>query len=133
MIYEIALPSLGLVLTRTSLYLSDLSSSRVSGSGFDAIDVLNKLRQKHALPSGEGGPYGVDINTGGIADSFTNFIWEPPVVKIHAINAATETACLISSVDETAKNPKSESAQGDAAACAMGPAFRVRVRGMRRR
>ncbi|CAN4097920.1 unnamed protein product [Withania somnifera] len=100
-------------------------------AGFDATDVLNKLRQKHALPSGEGAPYGVDINTGGIADSFANFVWEPAVVKINAINAATEAACLILSVDETVKNPKSESAQGDAAASAMGG--RGRGRGMRRR
>ncbi|KAJ4783833.1 T-complex protein 1 subunit eta [Rhynchospora pubera] len=105
-------------------------------AGFDATDVLNKLRQKHA--SGEGPNYGVDINTGGIADSFANFVWEPAVVKINAINAATEAACLILSVDETVKNPKSESAQGEAAASAMagrgGPAMRGRGgRGMRRR
>lgn len=83
---------------------------------------------------GEGAPYGVDINTGGIADSFANFVWEPALVKvlhffitfvinladficslilnrsfllqINAINAATEAACLILSVDETVKNPK---------------------------
>uniref|UniRef100_A0A0E0Q1V6 T-complex protein 1 subunit eta n=1 Tax=Oryza rufipogon TaxID=4529 RepID=A0A0E0Q1V6_ORYRU len=105
-------------------------------AGFDATDVLNKLRQKHA--SGEGANFGVDINTGGIADSFANFVWEPAVVKINAINAATEAACLILSVDETVKNPKSESAQGDAAASAMagrgGGAMRGRGgRGMRRR
>ncbi|KAA8544421.1 hypothetical protein F0562_022433 [Nyssa sinensis] len=106
-------------------------------AGFDATDVLNKLRQKHALPTGEGALYGVDINTGGIADSFANFVWEPAVVKINAINAATEAACLILSVDETVKNPKSESAQGEAAASAMGrgrggAAFRGRGRGMGR-
>ncbi|KAL6995389.1 T-complex protein 1 subunit eta [Sarracenia purpurea var. burkii] len=105
-------------------------------AGFDATDVLNKLRQKHALQSGEGALYGVDINTGGIADSFANFVWEPAVVKINAINAATEAACLVLSVDETVKNPKSESAQGDAAASAMGGrgrgggAFRGRGRGI---
>lgn len=96
----------------------------------------------------EGAPYGVDINTGGIADSYANFVWEPSVVKvsvcnlyiylfnnkethvyavrifcgidtcdadtfnflffwqINAINAATEAACLVLSVDETVKNPK---------------------------
>ncbi|KAL1807893.1 hypothetical protein ACET3Z_024883 [Daucus carota] len=107
-------------------------------AGFDATDVLNKLRQKHALASGEGALYGVDINIGGIADSYANFVWEPAVVKINAINAATEAACLILSVDETVKNPKSESAQGEAAAGAMGRgrgggALRGRGRGMRRR
>ncbi|CAA2974949.1 T-complex 1 subunit eta, partial [Olea europaea subsp. europaea] len=107
-------------------------------AGFDATDVLNKLRQKHALSSGEGAPYGVDINIGGIADSFANFVWEPAVVKINAINAATEAACLVLSVDETVKKPKSEGVQGEAAARAMGSrgrggaAFRGRGRGMRK-
>ncbi|GFP81488.1 T-complex protein 1 subunit eta [Phtheirospermum japonicum] len=85
---------------------------------------------------GEGAPYGVDINTGGIADSFANFVWEPAVVKINAINAATEAACLVLSVDETVKNPKSESAQGEAAMGRGrgGGALRGRGgRGMRRR
>ncbi|ERM95984.1 hypothetical protein AMTR_s00129p00016230 [Amborella trichopoda] len=89
-------------------------------AGFDATDVLNKLRQKHPLPSREGARYGVDINTGGITYTFANFVWEPAVVKFSAINAATEAACLVLSVDETVKNPKSESAQGEAAASAMG-------------
>ncbi|KAK7396244.1 hypothetical protein VNO78_17110 [Psophocarpus tetragonolobus] len=66
--------------------------------GFDATDVLNKLRQKHALPFGwlaiffEGAPYGVDIITGGIPDFFANFVWEPAIVKINAINVATEAS-----------------------------------------
>ncbi|KMZ74086.1 T-complex protein 1 subunit eta [Zostera marina] len=103
-------------------------------AGFDATDVLNKLRQKHA--SSDGANFGVDVNTGGIADSFANFVWEPSVVKINAINAATEAACLILSVDETVKNPKSESAE--AASGGMGgrggAAYRGRGgRGMRRR
>jgi len=83
---------------------------------------------------GEGANYGVDINTGGITDSFANFVWEPAVVKINAINAATEASCLILSVDETVKNPKSESAQGEAMAGRGGGAMRGRGgRGMRRR
>lgn len=35
-----------------------------------------------ASVTGEGANYGVDINTGGIADSFANFVWEPSVVKV---------------------------------------------------
>lgn len=34
-------------------------------------------------------------------------VWEPSVVKINAITAAAEAACLILSVDQTVKNPKS--------------------------
>ena len=33
-------------------------------AGFDATDVLNKLRQKHALKDGSGKSFGVDVNTG---------------------------------------------------------------------
>ncbi|KAF6151485.1 hypothetical protein GIB67_016297 [Kingdonia uniflora] len=75
-------------------------------AGFGATDVLNKLRQKHALLSGEGALYGVDVNTGGITDSFANFVWEPTVVKFNVLNAVTEVACLVLGVDETVKNPK---------------------------
>ena len=52
--------------------------------------------------------YGVDINNEDIADNFEACVWEPAVVKTNAITAATEAACLILSVDETVKNPKSE-------------------------
>ncbi|KAF8658799.1 hypothetical protein HU200_059286 [Digitaria exilis] len=86
------------------IFLQVIPRQLCDNAGFDATDVLNKLRQKHE--SGEGANYGVDINTGGIANSFANFVWEPAVVKINAINAATEAACLILSVDETVKNPK---------------------------
>lgn len=73
-------------------------------AGFDATNILNKLRQKHF----QGGMwYGVDINNEDIADNFEACVWEPAVVKTNAITAATEAACLILSVDETVKNPKS--------------------------
>lgn len=39
-------------------------------------------------------------------------VWEPAVVKINAITAASEAACLILSVDETVKNPRSGQGEG---------------------
>ena len=51
--------------------------------------------------------YGVDVNNEDITDNFEACVWEPSIVKINAITAATEAACLILSVDETVKNPKS--------------------------
>jgi T-complex protein 1 subunit eta len=53
----------------------------------------------------------VDINNETIADNFEAFVWEPALVKINAIAAATEAACLILSVDETVKNAQSEKPQ----------------------
>uniref|UniRef100_A0A3Q2ZYM3 T-complex protein 1 subunit eta n=1 Tax=Kryptolebias marmoratus TaxID=37003 RepID=A0A3Q2ZYM3_KRYMA len=73
-------------------------------AGFDATNILNKLRAKHA----QGGIwYGVDINNEDIADNFTACVWEPSIVRINALTAASEAACLILSVDETIKNPRS--------------------------
>ena len=51
--------------------------------------------------------YGVDINNEDIADNFEAFVWEPAMVRINALTAASEGACLIVSVDETIKNPRS--------------------------
>uniref|UniRef100_A0A8B9EHD4 T-complex protein 1 subunit eta n=2 Tax=Neognathae TaxID=8825 RepID=A0A8B9EHD4_ANSCY len=73
-------------------------------AGFDATNILNKLRAKHA----QGGMwYGVDVNNEDIADNFEACVWEPAVVRINALTAASEAACLIVSVDETIKNPRS--------------------------
>jgi len=74
-------------------------------AGYDATDVLNKLRQKHAQPGGQN--FGVDVNSGGIMDTYSAFIWEPALVKINALTAATEAVCLVLSVDETVRNPAS--------------------------
>lgn len=50
---------------------------------------------------------GVDINT-GVGNNYENYVWEPELVKINALKAATEAACTILSIDETVRNPKSE-------------------------
>ncbi|XP_015602968.1 T-complex protein 1 subunit eta isoform X2 [Cephus cinctus] len=73
-------------------------------AGFDATNILNKLRQKHHQGKCW---YGVDINSEDIADNMEACVWEPAVVKINALTAASEAACLILSVDETVKNPRS--------------------------
>jgi len=81
-------------------------------AGFDATNMLNKLRQKH---SQEGGTwFGVDIFSEDIADNYLATVWEPAVVKINALTAASEAACIILSVDETVKNPTSKIAGADA-------------------
>lgn len=74
-------------------------------AGFDATDILNKLRQKHSEQGGQW--FGVDINREDIADNFQATVWEPAVVKINSITAASEAACLILSIDETIKVGKS--------------------------
>ncbi|KAN0015810.1 hypothetical protein ACTFIV_009642 [Dictyostelium citrinum] len=77
-------------------------------AGFDSTDILNQLRQKHA--QGEKW-FGVDIVNEGICDTYESAIWEPSLVKLNSIVAATEATCLILSVDETVQNNQAEKAQ----------------------
>lgn len=50
--------------------------------------------------------YGVDITKEDISDNFEQCVWEPSIIKINALTAAAEAACMILSVDETIKSPK---------------------------
>ena len=73
-------------------------------AGLDSIQVMNKLRQKHAhdgkylyisyvfiLSKLKERWFGVGINSAdGICDAHEEFIWEPLIVKLNAIVAATE-------------------------------------------
>ncbi len=75
--------------------------------GLDGTDILNKLRMLHAKNDIWAG---VDFINEGVANNFNNFVWEPALVKINAIESATEAATLILSVDETVKNEESQKA-----------------------
>lgn len=80
-----------------------------NNAGFDATDILNKLRQKHA----QGGKwFGVDIVNEDLTDNMAACVWEPSLVKINAVTSAAEAACLVLSVDQTVKNPKSSGGPG---------------------
>ena len=37
----------------------------------------------------------MDVNTGGIADSFANFVWEPAVVKVSVCNLSSNLRCVL--------------------------------------
>lgn len=74
-------------------------------AGFDSTTILNKLRARHAEAGGKW--YGVDVMNEDIADNFVACVWEPALVKINALTAASEAACLLLSVDETIKSPRS--------------------------
>lgn len=102
-------------------------------AGFDATDILNKLRVEHR----KGNTWaGVDFQNEGVADLMERFVWEPALIKINAIQAATEACCLILSVDETIRNEESAQPQGPGQALPSGAAQRAlrgRGRGMPRR
>ncbi|KKY14779.1 putative t-complex protein 1 subunit eta [Diplodia seriata] len=102
-------------------------------AGFDATDILNRLRVEHR----KGNIWaGVDFINEGIADNMEHFVWEPALVKVNAIQAAIEAACLILSVDETIKNQESQQPQAPQRGLPPGAAQRAlrgRGRGMPRR
>ena len=67
-------------------------------AGFDSTDILNRLRVEHR----KGNRWaGVDFVNEGVANNLDAFVWEPSLVKVNAIQAAVEAACLILSVDAT--------------------------------
>ena len=73
--------------------------------GFDAPDIMNKLRKKHVIDGAKW--FGVDLTAdNGVGDNFEKFVWEPALVKTNMISAATEAAIVILSVDETIKAPQ---------------------------
>lgn len=89
-------------------------------AGFDATDLLNRLRKRHAEPDGKW--FGIDVRHEDISDNYKACVWEPSVVKRNAMIAASEATCLILSVDETIKAPRSQQEQ-TAAAQSMGMAM----------
>jgi T-complex protein 1 subunit eta len=68
-------------------------------AGFDVSDILNKLRHM-AFGSG------LDINKEEISGNLVSTVWEPTIVKINSITAASETTLLILSIGETIKVAK---------------------------
>lgn len=50
-------------------------------AGLDSVEVMNRLRQKHALDQ-EGRHFGVGINSAnGITNTYDEFVWEPTLIK----------------------------------------------------
>lgn len=74
-------------------------------AGLDGIELLNVLRATHA--KGEMW-FGIDFHKELVGDNMQAFIWEPALVKINALESATEAATLLLSVDETIKNEGAE-------------------------
>ncbi|KAK2749222.1 T-complex protein 1 subunit eta [Myotisia sp. PD_48] len=104
-------------------------------AGFDATDILNRLRVDHRKNNIWAG---VDFDNEGVRDNMEAFVWEPSLVKVNAIQSAVEAACLILSVDETIKNEESAQPQAPQRGLPPGAAQRVlggrgRGRGMPRR
>jgi T-complex protein 1 subunit eta len=79
-----------------------------TNAGLDPTDIMNQLRKKHHDTSDDGKWFGVDMDRdGGVSDMYKAHVWEPALVKINALTAACEAACLIISIDETVQAERS--------------------------
>jgi T-complex protein 1 subunit eta len=103
-----------LVMSSFAKALECIPRQLADNSGMDATNVLNKLRQHHQSDDETGRWFGVDVLSGKVDDLFQKFVWEPEIVRINVISAATEAACTVLSVDQTIRNPKTEQQQEDA-------------------
>lgn len=95
-----------LVIAAFAKSLEVIPRTLAENAGFDPTDVVNELRALHSTGEIEQRWMGVDIENEGVCDTIKSFVWEPALVKLNALAAATEAACMILSVDETVKNPK---------------------------
>ena len=104
-----------LVINGFAKALETIPRTLAENSGMNSTDVLNKLRQKHAQGGEDGKHFGVNVLDGNVDDMYEKFVWEPEEVRINVLQAASEAACAILSVDRTIRNPKSEQAKAEAA------------------
>lgn len=99
---------IGTVMKAFAKALEVIPRQLADNAGFDCTDIMNKLRHKHYTDEQVGKWFGVDIDNEGICNTFTKYVWEPESSKINSISSASEAACLILSIDETVRNPRSE-------------------------
>lgn len=98
-----------LVISAFAKALEIIPRQLCENAGLDSIELLNKLRNVHA--KGEIS-IGIDFHKESIGDNMQSFIWEPSLVKINALESATEAAIVVLSVDETIKNEDSNEGRG---------------------
>lgn len=95
-------------------------------AGLEAVDIISELRKRHqrefvenaANANDSCGSTWAGVNVlgadGGCVDAVKGNIWEPASNKRNSLAAASEAACLVLSIDQTVRNPKSEQAQIEA-------------------
>jgi len=97
-----------LIVSAYSKALEVIPRQLCENAGLDATDVLAALRRKHRLEGDNVCWYGVNIEEDGITDTFDLGVWEPSDNKMNSLQAATEAACVILSIDETVISPRSQ-------------------------
>ncbi|KUI58733.1 T-complex protein 1 subunit gamma [Cytospora mali] len=81
----------------------------IQNAGASPVRVLTDLRAKHA----EGkSTWGINGDTGGLADMKEYGVWEPQAIKLQSIKTAIESACLLLRVDDICSAKKAPAGVG---------------------
>ena len=96
-----------LIFSKYAQALEIIPKTISENAGLDSMSLISELRFNH---NNFDNWNGIDIEKGKMCDAFENYIWEPSLVKINMIQAATEAACIIITIDrifsDTNKNKK---------------------------
>jgi T-complex protein 1 subunit gamma len=76
---------------------------------------MTELRAKHAN-SKEGLYWGIDGNTGKIADMRESNVWDPVSVKLQTFKTSIEASCMLLRIDDIVSGIKRDKRGGGAAA-----------------
>jgi T-complex protein 1 subunit eta len=97
-----------LIVTAYSKALEVIPRQLCDNAGLESTDILAALRRKHAQEGEDARWFGVNIEEGGITNTFDLGVWEPSDNKMNSFESATEAACVILSIDETVISPPSQ-------------------------
>jgi len=95
-----------------ALALEIIPQTLAQNCGADTIRVLTALRAKHT--GGANASWGVNGETGQIADMKELGIYEPVVVKTQTIKTAVEAACLLLRIDDIVSGISKKKKEGGA-------------------
>lgn len=85
-----------LIFSKYAQALEIIPKTLSENAGLDFMPLVSKLRFLHSFRDDW---IGIDIEKGKIFNSYDNYIWEPAIVKLNAIQAATEATCAIIKID----------------------------------
>jgi T-complex protein 1 subunit gamma len=101
-----------LPLKAVSYALEAIPRTLAQNCGSDVVRVITELRAKHA--GKDGLYYGINGNTGKMADMREVNIWEPAVVKIQSFKTAVEASCMLLRIDDVVSGLKKKAPKSTA-------------------
>lgn len=96
-----------------SYALEAIPRTLAQNCGGEVVRVLTELRARHAQEGGVN--FGIDGNTGKMADMSEINVWEPLLVKSQVIKTAIESSCMLLRIDDHVsgiKRPELHQQQG---------------------